>query len=117
VKKLHPNEVADYARRATEPDRERPVVAITTHPRTGCPFVNPADVERRLGAMTDLVEIETGYASWALTDALPERLDVFGGAMRVWLPVLSAESDPCQHRLYLLFDAAQGAAALMRLED
>lgn len=118
MKNLPPDEIATFARDVLlNPSRTRPVVAITTHPRTGRPFVDPAEVERRLGTLADLVEIETGDATWALTDALPDRLDVFGGAMRVWWPGLSAESDPYQHRLYLMFDEAQGAVALARLED
>ena len=48
---------------------------------------------------------------------MPEGLDVYGGAMRVWWPGLSAISNPREHQLYLMFDSVQGAAALARLED
>jgi hypothetical protein len=72
VKKLSPSEIAAFARDVLlNPARTRPVVALTTNARTGRPFVDPAEVERRLGAMADLVEIETG--DLGVTDALPER--------------------------------------------
>lgn len=85
--------------------RVRPIVAVTTHPSSGRFLIEPHALEERVGQWADVVAFETGEATWELADALPDRLDVYGGAMRVWWPVLQRESDPYDHMLYLIRSA------------
>lgn len=85
------------------PDRTRPIVAVTSHPRAARGWVDPEELQRALGDLAEVVFLETGEATWALSEALPPRLDVYGGAMRVWWPGLSRESDPYDHRLYFAY--------------
>lgn len=103
MKLLQPSEVADWVRsELLDPERERPIVAVTTNPSTGRFWVDPSALEERLGEWADVVALETGDTTWELADALPDRLDVYGGAMRIWWPGLTRESDPYDHKLYLL---------------
>lgn len=113
---LPPSEVGDWVRsELLDPRRGRPIVAVTTHPPSGTFWIDPGALEQRFGEWADVVALETGDATWELADALPDRLDVYGGAMRVWWPGLTRESDPYDHKLYLLRseeEARRGVAAL-----
>jgi predicted RNA-binding protein with RPS1 domain len=82
-----------------DPARRRPVVAVSTDPRTGLPTVDPEALARELGDSAQVVALATGDATWALSEALPSRLDVYGGAVRIWWPGLSTTSDPYDHAL------------------
>jgi hypothetical protein len=61
-----------------DPRRRRPVVAVTTRPRIGGTWIEPTEFEAALEGLADVVCLETGDATWELTDALPPRLDVYG---------------------------------------
>lgn len=82
--------------------RERPVVAVTT-PRHGRePLLDAEDLESRLDGRAEVVVLETGDATWELAHELPARLDVYGGAVRIWWPGLDEESDPDDHPLFFV---------------
>jgi predicted RNA-binding protein with RPS1 domain len=61
------------------------------------------------------VLLETGDATWALSAALPRRLDVYGGAARIWWPGLSTDSDPFDHPLLLIHDERDATLARQRI--
>jgi predicted RNA-binding protein with RPS1 domain len=88
------------------PHRKQPIVAATSHPRSSRAWKDPAELEQALAGEAEVVLLETGDATWALSEALPERLDVYGGALRIWWPGLTRESDPYDHRLYCVFSPA-----------
>lgn len=98
------------------PTRSRPIVAVTTYPSTGRFLIAPSTIEERIGKWADVVALDTGDPTWELADALPDRLDVYGGAMRVWWPGLTRESDPYDHRLYLLRSEDDALRRLAQLE-
>ena len=97
--------------------RTRPIVAVTTHPSTGLFLVDPDLLEARVGQWADVVALETGEATWELAEAMPDRLDVYGGAMRVWWPELTRESDPYDHKLYILRSEEDGPRRADQLEN
>jgi len=108
---LEPADVGPWVREVLlNPHREKPVVAVTTHPRTGNTWIEPKDLAATLEDLADVVCLETGDATWELTDAVPPRLDVYGGAVRVWWPDLREDSDPYDHRLYFIRSAGQARA-------
>src|SRR4051794_24121887 len=74
------------------PQRTRPILAITT--RHGTPLVNVPALARAVAGAADVVLLATGPATTELASLLPEKLDVFGGACRVWYPGLTSSSDP-----------------------
>lgn len=112
---LSPEEIPAFVRdRLLDP--ERPVVAVTTNYSTGRYLVDVGQLEERLGAHAEVVAIETGDATLALADALPDRLDVYGGALRVWWPGPPVESDPYDHRLYVVRSEGEAWRAVDRIE-
>lgn len=98
-----------------DPRRARPVVALTTAVETRRAWIDPAGLARELGARAEVVLLESGAATWALGAALPRRLDVYGGAARIWWPGLTEGSDPYDHDLYLIHDEREAARARERI--
>lgn len=95
--------------------RVLPVVGVTTRPRSEHPWIAAEELERALGGRATVVLIETGELTWHLSDLLPDRLDVFGGALRIWWPGLSLNSDPYEHPLFLIFGAPSAESARERV--
>jgi predicted RNA-binding protein with RPS1 domain len=97
------------------PSRTLPVVALTTSVSTGRPWIDAATLAAELGDHAQVVMLESGDATWALSAALPARLDVFGGAARIWWPGLTEKSDPFDHVLLMMRDPNQAAFARARI--
>lgn len=89
------------------PTRDRPIVVVTTQQDTDRCWIEPEALERDLGDLAAVVVLPTGEATWALSDALPPRLDVYGGALRIYWPGFARDSEPLDHRLFLIFDASE----------
>ncbi len=49
----------------------------------------------------------TGDRSWELTESLPTRLDVYGGATRIWWPQVDESSEPRSHPLLVAHDRSE----------
>ena len=84
------------------PERRSTVVAISSHPTHGGYMLDADALAAELGEFAEVVRIETGDATWAISAALPERLDVYGGAARIWWPGLGETSDPFRHPLMFI---------------
>jgi predicted RNA-binding protein with RPS1 domain len=80
-------------------DRKLPVVAVTTRLDSTRPSLDPDALATRLQGQARVVVLETGPSTHALGQALPTRLSVHGGAVRIWRPGLTKESDPAAHPL------------------
>lgn len=91
-----------FAQAVLAPGRTRPIVAVTTSSRTGDLPLDADRLARRLAGHADVVAFETGAATWALSNALPARLDVYGGAARIWWPGVARTSAPHDHPLILV---------------
>ncbi|MBL8751259.1 MAG: S1 RNA-binding domain-containing protein [Planctomycetes bacterium] len=98
------------------PARTRPVIAVTSHHAQSRGWIDPERLQAAVGEAADVVFLETGDATWALTEALPPRLDVYGGAIRIWWPGLAADADPLQHRLYFVTNPARAEALYHELD-
>jgi hypothetical protein len=85
------------------PSRPRAVVAVTSNPREPLAGLDATRLAQDVGDVADVYALETGETTWALSAALPTRLDVFGGAVRVWWPGLTARSNPKDHPLFFCF--------------
>ncbi|MEM1449503.1 MAG: S1 RNA-binding domain-containing protein [Planctomycetota bacterium] len=113
---IAPEAIADWvASELFSSERERPVVAITTSFHTHEYFIDPEELEERLEERADVVAIPTGEATWALSEALPPKLDVYGGALRIWWPGLSPESNPYDHKLHVAASRLDADAAVSML--
>lgn len=117
VRKVAATDAVAFARQVLlAPDRKVPVVGVTTGP-AGRAWVDP---ERLAAALTDraqVVLLETGEATWALSSALPRRLDVYGGAVRVWWPGLGPQSNPDDHPLLFLRGSERAEATFIRIVE
>lgn len=85
-----------------DPGRRLPVVVLTPTGATGRGLVDPRDVAFRLIGLAHVVEIVEREATFGLTDRLGQQLSVFGGAIRIYWPGLTPDSNPLGHPLWLL---------------
>ncbi len=85
-----------------DPGRRLPVVVLTPTGATGRGLVDPRDVAFRLIGLAHVVEIVDREATFGLTDRLGQQLSVFGGAIRIYWPGLTQDSNPLGHPLWLL---------------
>ncbi len=97
------------------PERQRPLVAVTTSAQTGLPWVDPNRLADRLEGRATVIVLQTGDATWALTDALPKMFDVYGGAVRIWWPGLVETDSPRAHPLFFARDEEEGSRVLHRV--
>ncbi|MCA9317343.1 MAG: S1 RNA-binding domain-containing protein [Planctomycetes bacterium] len=79
--------------------------------------MDPSDLAARLGGKATVVVIPTGEATWALTEALPDMLDVYGGAVRIWWPGANVDSVVRDHPLYFARSPEEGARVVERVID
>ncbi len=59
--------------------------------------------------------LPTGDLTWQLSSVLPEKLQVYGGATRIWWPGLRLDDDPAEHPLLFVHSEREGAAAIERV--
>ncbi len=84
------------------PERRLPVIGISLPPHGDAPMVDPDGVAGSLAGMAHVWVIPADLA-WALSRALPERLSVFNGAVRIWWPgIMESGSSPYDHHLFML---------------
>lgn len=94
------------ARAILDPRRGRPVVAVSVGAGRTTPSIDVEELERTLGDSADVYLVETGPATWELAERLPERMEVYGEAVRLWWPGAGLHSDPFDHPLFLIFGSA-----------
>lgn len=111
---------ADVARLAAEildPARSTATVCVTLPSWSSDPFVDPAALGVALGGAASVYLMPTGDESWELTDRLPPRLDVYGGATRVWWPGFNEEADPFDHPLFFAHGPGDSDSVIRRVVD
>lgn len=79
-----PAEADDLAALLLSPVRDRPVLVVTRAAGTQKAFVDVAELRENLAGLVDVFEITTTAASWALSTAVPDKCQVYGGASRVY---------------------------------
>src|SRR4051794_27669413 len=70
--------------------RTHAVVCATIPTWASQPLVDLEDLTSALDGTAPVYVLPTGDLSWELTERLPPRLDVYGGATRVWWPLEKA---------------------------
>jgi len=103
------------AGRILDPERRLPVVAVTLPPRREDSWMDMARLAKHLVGKAELFLVETGAATWELAAALPSRLDVYGGAARIWWPGVTSDSDPYAHPLVFAWGPDDGEPATRRI--
>lgn len=98
-----------------EPGRSLPTIVLTCREGEDSPLLDPVQLN---GFLLGLAHVVVAYpdACWRLTDSFGNRLSVFGGAARVYLPGFDDADDPYLHRLVLAkaMEAPEGASRVQR---
>jgi hypothetical protein len=97
-----------------DPLRYRPVVVVSAAGDTGRPRVSPVGLAEALGEAATVVQLATARVGWSLSHALPDRLDVYGGAVRVYWPSLARDDDPQRHPLLFTWSEEEAPATAER---
>lgn len=109
--------VVALAQRILDLDRTRPVIALTSRPRDNHPALDPAAIRAIVGTQADVFFLRTGRLTFVLKERLPEGMDVYGGAARLWWPGVSGESSLFDHPLIHESAAVYGSQALRTFES
>lgn len=118
MRALQASEVRDWVdQQLLSPDRTRPIIGVSKDTSTDRFLVEPDKIEARLGEWVDVVAFDTSEATWELAEVLPDRLEVYGGAVRIWWPELTPASDPYGHRLFLARSTLDEARVIANLEQ
>lgn len=83
-----------------DPNRTRPVVFISDDPVSMKPLVDPQELAGQLAGMAHVYYSSHGYPGKRIADSLGSALSARNGAMRIWWPKLTRDSDPYEHRMY-----------------
>ncbi len=116
MKKLNTADIADFVENELlSPSRSKPVVAVTTSAADGEPLVDVAALDRTLAGLALVVQIPTGDPTWELAELLPRRLDVYGGALRIWWPDLRKDSSPYDHPLIFVHSTSEASKVIDKI--
>jgi hypothetical protein len=96
-------------------DRTHPAVALTQSLSTGAPVLAPSDIRALVGPDPRIYYIPAERLLDRLEQGLGRALALPPGAVRVWWPGLSADSDPCEHPLLLELDGEPESVLLAEL--
>ena len=108
-------DVHRLAQEIREPRREHAVVCVSIPSWASEPTLDADALAKRLGDAAIVYVLPTGDLSWELADLLPPRLDVYGGAARIWWPFGDGEPDPYDHPLFFVYGPSEAADAFDRL--
>jgi hypothetical protein len=96
------------------PDRVYPIVGLSCHSGAALPAMSPDRARERIWTTVPIYIIEP-HASRMLKELLPRGLDVYNGAVRIWLPGVDADSQRAWHPLIYEMSGVYGDDALDRL--
>lgn len=107
--------VEGYAAAILAPERARPLIAVTTRGRFTPSLVDAEALARAVAGAADVALVPTGDVTWRLSELLPPKLDVYGGAVRLWWPGVSPRSNPYDHPLLFIWDDDDARRVVARL--
>jgi predicted RNA-binding protein with RPS1 domain len=85
--------------------------------REARPLLDADRLAAELGTQGHVYTIPTGDLTWELTARLPPRLDVYGGAVRLFWPGVDESADPFDHRLFLIYDRGSSDRVISQILD
>jgi hypothetical protein len=95
VKSHH--DVAELADVVLDPDRQDPVVVLTSRAGEREPALDVEDGRAIVGPSASIYFLPTGRLSLDLGERAPDRRGPYNGSLRVWLPGVSAQGHPREH--------------------
>lgn len=79
-----PAQARELAARLLDSRRRHPVVVVSVPAGRQEPWIDADEIHAAVRGYAEVVVLPTDASSWALSDALPERTQVYGGAGRVY---------------------------------
>lgn len=91
-----------------DPDRQFPVVGVSTSSDLDRCLVDPERLARELRGHALIVVVPHGHESWAIANRLAPQLAVHGGFARIWMPGLSRCSEGAEHKVFPVYSDEGG---------
>lgn len=111
------DEARGFAQWVLDPTRTRPIVCLTATPYLSELPINPQATADLLGDKADVWALRGARESWALAEALPDRMDVYGGAARVWWPIADPDDvNPYDHPRFLTYGPDETVRVLRQID-
>lgn len=98
-----------------DPDRQFPVVGISTSPDRDRCLVDPVRLAKELRGQALVAIIPHGHESTVIANRLAAELTVFGGFARIWLPGLLRTSASEEHKRFAVYDDVGGGRVLEQI--
>ncbi len=97
-------EAEELAALVVDPARTALLVCVTTQNAAERPLLDADALAGRLGDRAQVWVITDSAHAWALTEALPPKIDVYGGAIRAWQPMKEGTTPyPSDHPQWTVF--------------
>ena len=106
-----PDRAAALAEHLLDPARSKPVVVVTTAAGQSRPYIDVDEIIGAVCGLADVYVLPTGSITFAMSDRLPEKTQVYGGAGRVYPVDSTWQSNPYAAPLRFAWGAAQGPVA------
>ena len=71
-----------------DPARSKPVVVVTIAAGQGCPYINVEEIINAVSELAEVYVLPTGSITFAMSDRMPMKTQVYGGAGRVYRPAV-----------------------------
>jgi len=110
-----PSRAVALADQLLDPARSKPVVVVSIPSGRGEPWIDAGRVANEVGELGDIYLIPTGDVSWAFAERLPAKMEVYGGAGRVYPVGLGWTSSPYESPLRFTYSELDGPKATNEL--
>lgn len=107
--------VERFAAAILDPARTRPRIAVTTRGRFAPALVDADALAEAVKEVADVALVPTGDVTWRLSELLPPKLDVYGGAARIWWSGVTPSSNPYDHPLLFVWDEEDARRVAARI--
>lgn len=106
------DDARQLAERVVDPSRDNLLIGVTTKKGLDRPLLDADALAARLGERADVYVLTDTTHAWALTEALPPKIDVYGGAIRAWRPIPEgATAYPTDHPQWTIFTEGDATKA------
>jgi hypothetical protein len=101
AERVEASAVPDLVDDLLDPHRRHPIVVLSPDPYTDRYGADQRPIAESLAGSASVCALATKWATFALTDELGKQFSCFNGAMRIYWPRFTLQSDPFFHRLWL----------------
>lgn len=106
-----PDRAEALAAHLLDPARSKPVVVVTAAAGQSGPYIDVDEITGAVSELADVYVLPTGNITFALSDRMPQKTQVYGGAGRVYPVDRAWQTNPYAAPLRFAFGEAQGPVA------